>query len=112
MLIWGIQNWETDEVQRLKYSSTEAEDQIIIDRVAELAGKRGITRSQVALAWLLKKGCVPVVGSTKTAHLEDSVGSIGIELSQDEIAFLEEPYVPHKIVGPLAPEPDWIHSWH
>jgi len=103
---------ETDHVQISKYGSTEAEDQVIIDRVAELAEKRGITRSQVSLAWLLKKGYVPVIGSTKITHLEDSVGSIGIELSHDEIAFLEEPYVPHKIVGPLAPEPNWIHSSH
>jgi len=103
---------ETDQVQRSKYGSTEAEDQVIIDRVAEIAEKRSITRSQVSLAWLMQKGCVPIVGATKTAHLEDSVGSVDIVLTKEEMAFLEEPYVSHKIVGPLAPEPDWIHSAH
>lgn len=103
-----------DKVQISKYGSNEDKDQIIIDRVAELAEKRGITRSQVALAWLLHKPvvCSPVIGATKIAHLEDSVGSVGIALSQEEISFLEEPYVPHKIVGPLAPEPNWIHTSH
>ncbi|MDR2600203.1 MAG: aldo/keto reductase [Oscillospiraceae bacterium] len=101
---------EVDVIQQSKYGSTEAEDQIIIDRVAEIAEKRGVTRSQVALAWLLGKGCVPIVGSTKIAHLEDSVGSIGVYLTKDEVAYLEEMYVPHKTVGPLPPEPDWIHS--
>ena len=103
---------ETDKIQISKYGSTEIEDQVIIDRVAELAEKRGVTRTQISLAWLIKKGCVPVIGSTKITHLEDSVGSVGIELSQEEVALLEQPYVPHKIVGPLAPEPDWIHSSH
>ena len=103
---------ETDVIQKSKYGSSETQDQIIIDRVAELAEKRGITRSQLSLAWLLKKGCLPVIGSTKMSHLEDSVGSVGIELSQEETAFLEEAYVPHHIVGPLAPEPNWIHSSH
>jgi len=103
---------ETDQIQRSKYGSTETEDQVIIQRVAELAQKRGITRSQVSLAWLMQKGCLPVIGSTKIAHLEDSAGAIGITLSQEETAFLEEQYVPHKIVGPLAPEPDWIHAAH
>jgi len=103
---------EVDQVQRNKYGSTEAEDQVIIDRVAEIAEKRGITRSQVALAWLLHKPPVvsPIIGVSKLAHLEDSVGAIGIPLSQEEIAYLEESYVPHRIVGPLSPEPDWIHG--
>jgi aryl-alcohol dehydrogenase-like predicted oxidoreductase len=103
---------ETDQVQKSKYGSTEAEDQVIIERVASLAQKRGITRSQVSLAWLMQKGCLPVIGSTKVSHLEDSIGAIGITLSREETAFLEEQYVPHKIVGPLAPESDWIHSSH
>jgi Predicted oxidoreductases (related to aryl-alcohol dehydrogenases) len=101
---------ETDSIQKSKYGATEAEDQIIIDRVAEIAEKRGITRSQVSLAWLMQKACVPVVGSTKTAHLDDSVGSVGIVLAQEEMNFLEETYVPHRIAGPLVPETNWIHG--
>jgi len=106
------QRTKTDKVQMSKYGSTEEEDQVIIDRVAELAEKRNVTRSQVSLAWLLKRGCIPVIGSTKISHLDDSAGSVGIELSQEEMTFLEESYVPHKIVGALAPEPNWIHSSH
>jgi len=103
---------KTDEVQLSKYSSTEADDQIIIDRVAKIAEKRGITRSQVALAWLMNKNTIPVIGATKVSHLEDSIGSIRITLSPEEMAYLEEPYLPHRIVGALPPIPDWIHSSH
>lgn len=103
---------EVDQVQKNKYGSTEAEDQVIIDRVAEIAEKRGITRTQVALAWLLHKPPVvsPVIGATKVSHMEDSVGAVGISLSPEEMAYLEEAYVPHRIVGPLSPEPNWIHG--
>ena len=100
-----------DQVQRLKYGSTEAEDQLIIDRVEELAKKRGVTRTQVALAWHLHKPPVvsPIVGATKVSHLEDSVGAVGVPLSAEEIAYLEEPYVPHRMTGPLFPE-GWAHG--
>jgi len=94
---------ETDEIQKFKYGSTEKEDQLIIDRVAEIAEKRGITRSQLALAWLLHKPPVvsPVIGATKIEHLEDSVKAVDVSLSKDEIEYLEEPYIPHKVVGAL-----------
>jgi aryl-alcohol dehydrogenase-like predicted oxidoreductase len=103
---------ESDEVQKHKYGSTEAEDQVIIDRVAEIADKRGITRTQVALAWLLHKPPVvsPIIGATKVSHLEDSIGAVGVSLSQEEINYLEEPYVPHRIVGPISPDTNWIHG--
>jgi len=103
---------ETDHVQRSKYGFTEKEDQAVIDRVAETAEKRGITCNQVSLAWLMQKGCAPVTDATKIVHLADSVGSVGITLTGEEIAFLEEPDVPYKTVGPLVPEPNWIHSSH
>jgi aryl-alcohol dehydrogenase-like predicted oxidoreductase len=101
-----------DEIQRYKYGSTENEDQLIIDRVAEIAEKRGITRSQLALAWLLHKPPVvsPVVGATKIKHLEDSVKAVNVSLSADEIAYLEKLYVPHRITGALLPTTDWIHG--
>jgi len=103
---------KTDEIQRHKYGATEAEDEVIIGRVAELAEKRGITRTQLALAWLLNKPPVvaPVIGATKISHLEDSVGAVGVTLTQDEITYLEEAYVPHRITGPILPEPGWIHG--
>ena len=103
---------ETDDIQKYKYGSTEGEDQLIIDRVAEIAEKRGITRSQVALAWLLHKPPVvtPIVGATKISHLEDSIGAVGVNLSEEEITYLEELYVPHGITGPLLPSTGWIHG--
>jgi len=102
----------SDEIQRKKYGSSEAEDQTIIDRVAEIAEKRGITRTQVALAWLLHKPPVaaPVVGATKVAHLDDSAGALGVKLSCDEINYLEEPYAPHRMTGPIMPDPNWAHG--
>lgn len=101
-----------DAIQTNKYASTEAEDRAIIERVAEIAEKRGILRSQVALAWLLHKPAVasPVVGITKDSHIMDAVGAIGISLSPQEILYLEEMYVPHRLTGPLMPEPNWIHA--
>ena len=103
---------ETDAVQKNKYGSTEKEDQVIIDRVAEVAEKHGITRTQVALARLLQKPPVisPVIGATKISHLEDSIGAINVSLSKEEFAYLEEPYVPHRMTGPLTMEQNWIHG--
>jgi len=103
---------KADEIQQHKYGSTEADDQMIISRVAEIADKRGKTRTQIALAWLLHKPQVvaPIIGATKVAHLEDSVGAVGVMLSKDEISYLEDAYVPHRITGPILPEPGWIHG--
>ena len=103
---------QVDAVQKLKYGSTEAEDQEIIDRVAELAEKRGVSRTQIALAWMLHKPPVvsPIIGATKITHLEDSVGAVGLTLSQEEITYLEELYVPHRMTGQLFPADDWIHG--
>jgi aryl-alcohol dehydrogenase-like predicted oxidoreductase len=91
---------------------TETEDQLIIDRVAEIAEKRGVTRSQLALAWLLHKPPVvsPVIGATKLSHLEDSIEAVNVSLSSEEINYLEELYVPHKVSGALLPTTDWVHG--
>jgi len=103
---------ETDEIQKYKYGSTETEDQLIIDRVAEIAQKRGVTRSQLALAWLLHKPpeVSPVIGATKLNHLEDSIEAVNVSLSSEEINYLEELYVPHKVSGALLPTTDWVHG--
>ena len=73
----------------------------VIERVAEIAEKRGVPRVHIALAWLLQKKLVtaPIVGATKITHLEDAVGALSIKLIQEEVAYVEEPYVPHRIVG-------------
>jgi aryl-alcohol dehydrogenase (NADP+) len=72
-----------------------------VDRVAEVAGGRGVPPAQVALAWLLHKPGVtaPIVGATKLQHLDDALAAEQLELSADEIARLEEPYVPHAVSG-------------
>ena len=72
-----------------------------MERVAEIAEKHGVPRVHIALAWLLQKKPVtaPIIGATKIAHLEDAVGALSVKLTQEEVAYLEEPYVPHPIVG-------------
>ena len=75
-------------------------DRKVVERLTEVAAARGLPRAQVALAWLLgKPATVPIVGATKLQHLEDAVSAVGIKLSAEEIASLEEPYVPHAVVG-------------
>jgi 1-deoxyxylulose-5-phosphate synthase len=79
----------------------EASDRAIVARVAEIAEERGVSRAQVALAWVLAKPVVtaPIVGVTKDAHLDDAVAAVDLHLSDEEIARLEEPYTPHAVVG-------------
>jgi aryl-alcohol dehydrogenase-like predicted oxidoreductase len=69
--------------------------------VQKVAKARGVPAAQVALAWLLQKPAVtaPIVGATKLHHLDDALVSVSLKLSPDEIAALEEPYVPHAVVG-------------
>jgi len=83
------------------FAKTEDADRKIVDRVAQVAAARGIPRAQVALAWLLAKPVItaPIVGATKLRHLDDALASIDVKLSDDEIALLEESYVPHAVVG-------------
>jgi aryl-alcohol dehydrogenase-like predicted oxidoreductase len=92
---------ETDQVQKRKYNKMADTDQSIVDRAAELANKHGVPRSQIALAWLLQKQPVtaPIIGGTKLSHLEEAVGSLSVKLTAEEIAYVEEPYVPHPVVG-------------
>jgi aryl-alcohol dehydrogenase-like predicted oxidoreductase len=92
---------ETDEFGKTLYAKTEAADQAVVDRVGEVAKARGISMAQVALAWVLQKPAVtsPIIGATKPHHLEDAVAALSVKLSPDEIARLEEPYVPHAVAG-------------
>jgi aryl-alcohol dehydrogenase-like predicted oxidoreductase len=92
---------QTDEYGKQIYSGTEEADKPVVDRVGEIAEARGITRAQIALAWLLHQPAVtaPIVGATKPYHLEEAVGALAIKLSEAEIEALEVPYVPHPIVG-------------
>lgn len=91
----------TDQIQKGKYDAAAEADRGVIARVAELAGKRGVPRTQIALAWLLQKEPVtaPIVGATKTVHLDEAIGALAVQLSAEEVTYLEEPYEPHRVVG-------------
>ena len=91
-----------DSYAQLKYGDTAAQDQVIIDRVAEIAEKRGVTMTEVSLSWLLTKVTSPVVGATKFHHVEGAANAVNLELTAEELAYLEEPYIPHKLVGVMA----------
>lgn len=93
---------EEDDYARLKYDSTAAQDQIIIDRVAQIAERRSVTMTEVSLAWLLRKVTAPVVGATKLHHIEGAARAVELALTPEEIQYLEEPYVPHRLVGVMA----------
>jgi aryl-alcohol dehydrogenase (NADP+) len=77
------------------------DDFAIVERVVELAEKRGVTPAQTALAWMLHKPGVtsPIIGATKTNHLEEAIAAVDIELSDEEVGSLEELYQPHPIRG-------------
>ncbi|WP_314066141.1 aldo/keto reductase [uncultured Vagococcus sp.] len=93
--------FETDKVAQAKYDQTLDQDRVIVERVAELAEKYQVERVQIALAWLLQKEQVvaPIIGATKESHLINAVKALEVRLSAEDVAFLEEPYVPHVIMG-------------
>ena len=91
-----------DSYAHSKYDNTEKQDRLIIDRVAELAEKRNISMTEIALSWLLAKAAAPVVGATRLCHIEGAAKAAELVLRDDEISYLEEPYVPHKLVGIMA----------
>lgn len=96
---------QTDRTAAKKYDTTEEEDRKIVLRVEELAQKYGKTMTQIALAWQFAKGVTsPIVGATKVRYLDDAAGAFDVHLTAEDIAFLEEPYVPHKIVCALPAE--------
>ena len=93
---------EQDSYAKLKYDATAKQDGVIISRVAELAEKYGVSMTEISLAWLLTKVTSPVVGATKPYHVEGAVKAVNLVLSDKELAYLEEPYVPHALVGVMA----------
>jgi 1-deoxyxylulose-5-phosphate synthase len=101
---WSPQDTQrsrTDQIAKSKYDATAEADALVVGRLAEIAAARGASRAHVALAWLLQKPPVtaPIVGATKISHLEDAIGALSVKLTPQEVARLEEPYVPHRIVG-------------
>jgi 1-deoxyxylulose-5-phosphate synthase len=101
--------WESAETERTKsdnygktlYQASEDADREVVLRVAEVAAARGLPMARIALAWMLGKSAItaPIVGATKAGQLEDAVASLSVKLAPEEVARLEEPYVPHRIVG-------------
>ena len=93
---------ETDSYAKFKYDATAKQDAVIINRVAELAENKGVSMTQISLAWLLTKVTSPVVGATKLHHIEGAAKAVDLTLTAEEIKYLEEAYVPHKLVGVMA----------
>jgi len=100
---WGVSTnrSETDEFGKTLYTAAVESDKRIVARVAEVAESRAVPRAQVALAWLLSKPFLtaPIIGASKSKHLEDAVAAVSLKLSDEETKKLEEPYVPHPVVG-------------
>jgi len=92
---------ETDQFGNTMYARTEEADKKVVDRLGEVSEKRGIPRAQVALAWLLGRPGItsPIVGASKPQHLEDAAAALSVQLTAEETAQLEEPYIPHPVLG-------------
>lgn len=106
-----------DTFMHFKYDATERQDRHIVERVEELADRHGVEMTQIALAWLLTKVESPIVGATKTRHIEGAVKALDTRLSDDDIRYLEEPYTPHNLSGvmavnkpAMAEEPVWVKA--
>jgi len=97
----GTLRSRTDEFSKSMYDRTQEADERVVERVARIADAHGVPPARVALAWLLHKPGVtaPIVGASKPHHLADAVASVEVKLSAEDIAALEEPYVPHPVVG-------------
>lgn len=91
-----------DSYAKFKYDATKEQDAVIIRRVEEIADRRGVSMTEVSLAWLLTKVTAPVVGATKLHHIEGAVKATELELTEAEIEYLEEPYIPHPLAGVMA----------
>ena len=96
------QRLREDTYAKGKYDATAEQDGKIIRRTEELADRRGVSMTEVALAWLLTKVAAPVVGATKPYHIEGAARAVDLKLDPGEAAYLEEPYVPHNLVGVMA----------
>ncbi|WP_337090236.1 aldo/keto reductase [Leuconostoc pseudomesenteroides] len=98
---------ETDIVSKGKYDHTQATDQVIATRVNEIAKKYDASMAQIAIAWQWGKGVTsPIIGATKAQYFDDAIGAFDIRLTSADIDFIEEPYVPHKIIGAISKNPE------
>lgn len=92
----------SDSYAKGKYDSTHDVDQRIIDRVMELADQKGVSMTEIALGWLLQKVAAPIMGATKKSHIDSAVKAVQVSLTEQEMAYLEALYVPHRMVGMMA----------
>lgn len=92
---------ESDGYAKNLYAKTVEADKRVVDRLSEVAEARGVARAQVALAWVMAKPAItsPIVGATKIHHLQDAVAAVELKLTAEEMKALEEPYVPHAVLG-------------
>jgi len=92
---------QSDKIAKQKYDQTKDVDKVIVDRVGELADKKGVNRTQISLAWLLAQNPVaaPVIGATKAEYIDDAVNALDVSLTEEEMVYLEEEYQPHPVVG-------------
>ncbi len=99
----GTLRQETDKVAMSKYDKTKEADALVVERVAKIAQDKGVPMAQIALAWLMAKEpvTIPIIGATKLSHLDAAVPAIDAKLTKEEIAYLEEPYIPHRVIGAL-----------
>jgi aryl-alcohol dehydrogenase-like predicted oxidoreductase len=97
----STKRYETDQFGKSLYSQTEELDHPVVDRLGRISEQRGVSRAQVALAWMLSKPAItsPIVGASKLHHLSDAAAALSLRLTSEEIASLEEPYTPHPVVG-------------
>lgn len=97
---------QTDRVAMGKYDRTREQDMQIVKRVHELSVRYGVKMSQIAIAWHWAKGvAAPIIGATKPAYFDDAAEALKVTLTDEDIAYLEEPYLPHKIVGAIDHNP-------
>ena len=88
---------------KLKYDATADADALVIERVAKVADERGVSMTEVALAWTFAKGvAAPIVGATKVPHFDAAVKAVDLTLSAEDVAYLEEPYKAHEVSGAIA----------
>ena len=97
----------TDRVAAGKYDRMEQQDILVVQRVRELAEKHGCTMSQIAIAWQWAKGVAsPIIGATKARYFDDAAGALDVKLTPEDMAYLEELYLPHPIVGAIDKNPE------
>jgi aryl-alcohol dehydrogenase-like predicted oxidoreductase len=98
---------QTDKVLHNKYDRAKENDMQIIERVSNLAEKYNVSMAQISLAWEFAKGVTsPIVGATNPKHFEDAVKSLDLNLTPEDVRYLEEPYKPHEVIGALKQNPD------